>query len=1049
MQWFYNFKLRTKLLAGFIMVAVVAVSIGFVGIKDISEIENNDTKLYEKMTLPLSNLIDMATNYQRIRINVRDFIGAESAIERNKYYDSITKLLEEQNVVDGQYAKTFEDENDRKAFEEYKAKQQAYDKFLEQMKSLVEAGKVEEAKAIISGDMRKASNDYGAMIDKLQAMNVESAKTQSGVNTVTAHNATQMMMILMAAAALLAVGLGVFIANIVFGQLGADPAEVKEILAKVAVGDVSMTIDLTGKKQDSLLAAMQKMVGTIKALVADAGMLSKAAVDGKLATRADVSKHQGDYQKIMVGVNDTLDAVIGPLNVAAEYVDRISKGDVPPKITDTYKGDFNEIKNNLNQCIDAITEQTNAATGIAAGDFSVKVQVRSDNDLLAKSLIKVTEVLKGLQKELVRLTEASKDGLLSERGKPEQFQGAYAEVVSGVNDMLDAILLPIGEGNRILAQISNGKIDELIAQTYKGDHEQMKQAVNNVAKVIQGLQKELQRLTEASRDGLLSERGKPDQFKGAYAEVVSGVNDMLDAILLPIGEGNRVLRLIRGGNLKERVEIACKGDHEQMKNAINGVHGWLTDLIAYVTKIANGDMSATMDKASADDQIHEWLLLLRNNITALVTDANMLSIAAVEGKLATRADATKHGGDYRKIVEGVNKTLDAVIGPLNVAAEYVDRISKGDMPTVISDNYNGDFNGIKNNLNVLIEATNNITANANKVAHGNLMVELKKRCEKDELMESLSNMVAKLKEVVMEVQNAAENVTTGGQEMSATAQQMSQGATEQAASAEEVSSSMEQMASNIRQNTDNALQTEKIAIKSAADAREGGKAVTETVSAMKEIASKISIIEEISRQTNLLALNAAIEAARAGEHGKGFAVVASEVRKLAERSQSAAGEISKLSTSSVAIAEQAGEMLNKMLPDIQRTAELVQEITASSKEQDAGAEQINKAIQQLDQVIQQNAGASEEMAATTEELTSQAEQLKTTMSFFVLDTGRQQNKPPKHSTYVPTDKKIANVHKRSKMVSLEDVGGQRGVVHLDLGIKETDDHLDEQFESYN
>ncbi|KKL21754.1 hypothetical protein LCGC14_2442270, partial [marine sediment metagenome] len=186
----------------------------------------------------------------------------------------------------------------------------------------------------------------------------------------------------------------------------------------------------------------------------------------------------------------------------------------------------------------------------------------------------------------------------------------------------------------------------------------------------------------------------------------------------------------------------------------------------------------------------------------------------------------------------------------------------------------------------------------------------------------------------------------------------------------------------IKQNSDNALQTEKISQKASQDAQEGGQAVTEAVNAMNDIAKKISIIEEIARQTNLLALNAAIEAARAGEHGKGFAVVASEVRKLAERSQSAAGEISELSSSSVEVAERAGELITQLVPDIQKTADLVQEISAASAEQTSGAEQINKAIAQLDQVIQQNASASEEMAATSEELNSQADQLQSTISFF-------------------------------------------------------------------
>jgi len=270
------------------------------------------------------------------------------------------------------------------------------------------------------------------------------------------------------------------------------------------------------------------------------------------------------------------------------------------------------------------------------------------------------------------------------------------------------------------------------------------------------------------------------------------------------------------------------------------------------------------------------------------------------------------------------------------------------------------------------------------VAGGDLTqkINLDQRDEVGMLAAAMNDMVEKLREIVGEVKSATDNVASGSQQLSSSSEEMSQGASEQAAAAEEVSSSMEQMGANIRRNADNATQTEKIASKSASDAREGGMAVQQTVLAMKEIAGKINIIEEIARQTNLLALNAAIEAARAGEHGKGFAVVASEVRKLAERSQIAAAEISELSSNSVDIAVKAGELLTRMVPDIQKTAELVEEISASSREQDAGAEQINKAIQQLDQVIQQNAGASEEMSSTAEELASQSEQLQGSIGFF-------------------------------------------------------------------
>lgn len=291
------------------------------------------------------------------------------------------------------------------------------------------------------------------------------------------------------------------------------------------------------------------------------------------------------------------------------------------------------------------------------------------------------------------------------------------------------------------------------------------------------------------------------------------------------------------------------------------------------------------------------------------------------------------------------------------------------------------------NINASLKKANDVIT---KLAEGDLTQKITdvSRDEIGQLLQNMQAFIEKLKGIIESIVNGADNIADASNAMSETSQQMSQGTQEQAASAEEISSSMEQMASNIQQNTDNAQQTEKIAIKSAEDMRESSTAVNQTVDSMKKIADKIGIIGEIARQTNLLALNAAVEAARAGDHGKGFAVVAAEVRKLAERSQIAAEEINGLSSFSVTIADKSGRLLELVVPNIQNTAKLVQEIAASSSEQSSGAEQVNNAIQQFNQVIQQNAAGAEEMASSSEELAAQADGLRDVVSFFRID--RQQ-----------------------------------------------------------
>jgi methyl-accepting chemotaxis protein len=370
----------------------------------------------------------------------------------------------------------------------------------------------------------------------------------------------------------------------------------------------------------------------------------------------------------------------------------------------------------------------------------------------------------------------------------------------------------------------------------------------------------------------------------------------------------------------------------------------------------NAEVQADMKKA--DDDTNQQYVSAR---TLTFTVAGIILLAAI--------------GAAVWISLTISRGLSKVIG-LSQA------VAIGDLNQRIEIKTNDEIKDLVDNFNAMTANLRATAEMADQMAQGDLTVRPQPLSDKDTLGIALEQMVDRLRGVVADAMSAAENVSSGSQELSASSEQLSQGATEQASAAEQASSSMEEMASNIKQNADNAAQTEKIARQSSKDAESSGEAVQRAVVAMRTIADKIGIVQEIARQTDLLALNAAVEAARAGEHGKGFAVVASEVRKLAERSQTAAAEISAVSGDTVKTAQEAGEMLTRLVPDIRKTAELVAEISAACREQDIGASQINEAIQQLDKVTQQNAGASEQMSATSEELAAQAEELQTSIAFF-------------------------------------------------------------------
>jgi methyl-accepting chemotaxis protein len=470
-----------------------------------------------------------------------------------------------------------------------------------------------------------------------------------------------------------------------------------------------------------------------------------------------------------------------------------------------------------------------------------------------------------------------------------------------------------------------------------------------------------------------------------------------------------------------------------------GITRPIATIVTAARAIADGDFRQDVTLCRRDEigELARAFRDMKATIGEVLHETNGLIVAVQEGQLNARGTTEAFSGEWCELIVGMNSVVEAFVEPISTTAIYIDRVSHGDIPEAITEVYRGDFNTIKQHLNTLFAAMNDITRFAERIAAGDLSVTFQESAAQYELTQALNTMTQRLNQVINEVKAAAETTATGSQAMSAGANVMSQGAAEQAASAEEVSASMEEMAANIRQNAENALQTEKIAVQSAEDARDSDKAVVEAISAMKSIAKQITIIEEIARQTHMLSLNATIEAAKAEEHGKGFAVVAAEVRGLAERSRLAAEEITELAGSGVVVAERAGEKLNRLVPNIQHTAELVQEISAASGEQSSGTAQINRAIQQLDQIIQQNASNSEEMASTAEELAHQAEQLQRAIAFFTIDETELETETKNTGQAIERDK-MTIIRAHHPVQSVVDIGKTEN----------TEDDLDIDFEQY-
>ena len=747
-----------------------------------------------------------------------------------------------------------------------------------------------------------------------------------------------------------------------------------EYIDRIAKGDTpdKITDEYKGDFNE-IKNNINSCIDAISILVDEVGGVMNGARDGILDKRADSEKTQGVYRKILRGVNDTLDAVISPLQLSAEYFDRISKGDLPPKMTIEYKGDFNKIKNNINTCIETLNliYQDLRIMRMAAffGDFHTRVDESKHKGIFAKIVLGMNNIMNAMVRyidvmdtsviifdtdlkikyvnnsasKLIGLTKEKILGIrCDECLKFADNSNIYENIVRKGKDESGETELYIG--NKVYEVSYTGfplkdrEGNIISAFQVINDITEIKKASKLSQKLFDYQNRESQKLASALNKlangnldiELMAEQGDSDveQTRRIFESINNALNDSVKSIKSLIADTNMLAQSAEAGDFSKRADIGKhKGDFTKIISGVNYTLDTVTDYI--------------------------------NETESVLQDVEIIVKEILEGRLSARADHYKHKGNFAKIIEGLNNTLDAILEPVGEAVNCLRQMAQGNLSVKMEGQYKGDHAIMKENLNKTLDSLN---------------------------------------EIMSMVLITTSQVVSSAQEIGEASQSLLQNATGQAGSLEEITSSMAELGSQIQINADSANQANQFTVETKIAGEDGNIQMNEMVTAMSDISEAshnisriIKAIDEIAFQTNLLALNAAVEAARAGKHGKGFAVVAEEVRNLAARSATAAKETSELIENSMQksdkganIAHKTAESLNRIITSVSKITDLVNEISVASNEQASGITMINQGLSEIEKGTQQNTLHSQESASAASNLNEQADILQDMLSKFKL-----------------------------------------------------------------